>query len=103
MQPGHSGGRAAPHRFFFADYERIRRAHAGQLKRIPVSADERAAGLDKLVEEWDALAVVNALAAGDKTRWPYFFRLPWGEVNTMLEFENHQAHYRYQLHKRQNR
>jgi hypothetical protein len=47
--------------------------------------------------------VVNALAAGDKTRWPYFFGLSWGEVNTMIEFENHQAFYRYQLHKRQER
>jgi hypothetical protein len=55
------------------------------------------------VAEWDALAVVNALAAGDKTKWPYFWRLSWGEVNTLVEFENHQAHYRYQLHKRQER
>jgi hypothetical protein len=47
--------------------------------------------------------VVNTLAGGDKTEWPYFFGLTWGEVNTMILFENHQAHYRYQLHKRQER
>lgn len=47
--------------------------------------------------------MVNALAAGDKTKWRYFWRLSWGEINTLIEFENHQAHYRYQLHKRQER
>jgi hypothetical protein len=55
------------------------------------------------VAQWDALAVVNSLAAGDKTKWSHFFGLNWGEVNTMIEFENHQAYYRYQLHKRQER
>ena len=55
------------------------------------------------MEEWDAVAVVNTLAAGDKTKWGFFWRKPWGEVNTMIEFENHQAFYRYQLHKRQER
>lgn len=40
---------------------------------------------------------MDALASGDKTRWGHFFRLSWAEVCTMIEYENHQAHYRYQL------
>ena len=47
--------------------------------------------------------MVDALATGDKTKWPYFFRLSWGEVNTMVEMMNHQAYYRYKLHKQQER
>ena len=103
MQSGRARGGAAHHRFFFEQYDLIRRGHASQLKRIPLSGDEKAAGLEALVEEWDALAVVDALAGGDKTKWPYFWRLPWGEVNTMVEMMNHQAYYRYKLHKQQER
>jgi hypothetical protein len=57
----------------------------------------------KFSEEWDALAVVDALAGGDKTRWDYFFQKAWGEVNTMIELENHKAYYRYQVHQQQER
>ncbi|UOR06253.1 hypothetical protein MUN82_03955 [Hymenobacter aerilatus] len=87
--------------FFFAQYERIRQQHARQLKKIPLRPEERAAGLDKLVAEWDTVAVVDALSGGDKTRWPYFFRLSWAEVNVMIEYENHQAHVRYRLRQQQ--
>lgn len=43
------------------------------------------------------MAVVDALAQGDKTKWDLFFRKPWAEVNTMIELLNHQAHYRWRL------
>jgi hypothetical protein len=103
VQLRYHGRGAAHHRFFFEQYDLIRRGHLAQLKRIPVSPDEKAAGLEQLVAEWDALAVVNTLAGGDKTKWRHFWRLSWGEVNTLIEFENHQAHYRYKLHKQQER
>ncbi|MCA8830294.1 hypothetical protein [Hymenobacter pini] len=46
---------------------------------------------------------MDALAGGDKSKWDYFYRLKWPEVNTMIELENHKAYYRYQVHKQQER
>ncbi|UOQ70968.1 hypothetical protein [Hymenobacter cellulosilyticus] len=40
---------------------------------------------------------------GDKTRWNYFYCLSWAEAMTMIELENHKAHYRHQVHLQQER